>query len=54
MALVCERKSVLKSLPGLLASLAVVAWTAAPPAWAQSPVVVHHIGPLTGVLAASN
>ena len=54
MALACERKSVLKSLPGLLASLAVVAWTAAPPAWAQSPVVVHHIGPLTGVLAASN
>ena len=22
--------------------------------WAQTPIVVHHIGPLTGVLAASN
>ena len=29
-------------------------WAVVPAALAQLPVVVHHIGPLTGVLAASN
>ena len=39
--------------PKLLA-IAAAAWLVAASAAAQSPIVVHHIGPLTGVLAASN
>ena len=35
-------------------SLLAILCLSASSAWAQSPIVVHHIGPLTGVLAASN
>lgn len=40
----------------MIKSLAVLlsAFMLAAAAWAQAPIVVHHIGPFTGVLAASN
>lgn len=40
--------------PGLWAPLVLLTALLASPAQAQSPIVVHHIGPLTGVLADSN
>ena len=42
------------TLCGLWAAIGLVTTALAPLAMAQSPIVVHHIGPLTGVLAASN
>lgn len=39
--------------PKILA-VAAAAWLVASGAAEQSPIVVHHIGPLTGMLAASN
>ena len=35
-------------------AIAVGAWLFALAAWAQTPIIIHHIGPFTGVLAASN
>ncbi len=47
-----EMRSRSRSLVSLIGALWLFLWAGA--VQAQSPVVVHHIGPFTGVLAASN